>query len=177
MRFISDHTAVYYALIISTSILVIPFSVLGWYGVKKESPRMMILFLGIGVYFVVGWSVMFDSQIYRWSFVQWPFMAIYTVASFILIIASAVLGAICWRNFGKGLAQYLHAEAVLASSNFAPGVFDKDVEKSGDFYTYNEDLKATFQSTEAWPVTDAVRMPGPVRGPGPAYQKPYNGLV
>lgn len=46
-----------------------------------------------------------------------------------LIVASIVLGVICRLNFGKGFAQYLHAEAALESSNFAPEVFKHDEEK------------------------------------------------
>lgn len=88
---------------------------------------------------------------------EWPFLGCLTIASFVLIISSAVLGAICWKNFNKGLAQYrtyytidlltpalltaivVHAEAALASSDFSPEVFDHEqggddgIEKSG-FY-------------------------------------------
>jgi len=172
IHYISDHTKVYYALIISTAILVLPWLILGWYGVKKESKPMMISFLVIAFYFIAGWSLMFYSKVYRWSFLQWPYLGCFTIASFILIIASVILGTICWRNFGKGLTQYLHAEAALASSNFAPEVFDhSDVEKSGDYYTYEPEYpRPTFQSTEVGPVNDAFR---PVRGPPPIYEKPY----
>jgi len=34
-----------------------------------------------------------------------------------------VLGVVCRINFGKGLAQYLHAESMLSSINFAPDAF------------------------------------------------------
>lgn len=76
----------------------------------------------------------------------------------------------------------MHAEAALASSNFAPEVFEhSDVEKSGIYYTYDEPEYPlpTFQSPSlplsgSVPVVnDASRM-GPVRGPAPIYDKPYN---
>ncbi|KAJ6468964.1 hypothetical protein DFH09DRAFT_1344995 [Mycena vulgaris] len=161
IREISAHTAVYDALIIGTAVCVIPWIVL------------MVSFLGLSFFFIAGWSIMFYSIVYRWTFTQWPYIGCFTVASFILIIASAILGAICWRNFDKGLAQYLHAEAALASLNFAPDSFQhSDVEKSGDhFYAYDEPEypMATFQSAPAAPEFGQRRL----RGPPPVYEKPY----
>lgn len=98
----------------------------GWYSIRREKKRMMIVFLGICLFITVGWAILFYSDVYRWwafpasgrifylnsfifinrSFVQWPYLACYTVASFTLLIASLVLGIICRLNFGKGLAQY-----------------------------------------------------------------------
>lgn len=66
----------------------------------------MTTFLVIGFIFIAGWSVMFYSQVYRWQFVQFPFFACITLEAFIVMIASCVLGAVCWRNFDKGLAHY-----------------------------------------------------------------------
>jgi len=188
---ISSYTKVYDALIIGTAILILPWIVLGWYGIRRENKAMIISFLGIAFFFIVGWSVMFYSIVYRWTFVQWPYLGCFTVASFILIIASLILGTICWRNFDKGLAQYLHAEAALASSNFAPEVFDhRDVEKSGgdveksadDFYAYDEPEypMPTFQPAPSHVRSgsdsvgnDVSRLPSPVRGPPPVYDRPY----
>ncbi|KAJ7777581.1 hypothetical protein DFH07DRAFT_11176 [Mycena maculata] len=187
IRNLSSHTNIYDALIISTTILVLPWIALGWYGVKEERKLLMICFLGIASYFIGGWFAMFDSKVYRWSFVQWPYLACFTVASYILILASAILGAICWRNFGKGLAQYLYAEAALASSNFTPEVFDHMDEKSGNYYTYAPEYPLpTFQSSSmplrqrsesGVVVNDTLQMPGPLRGPPPVYDRPYNAPV
>ena len=41
---------------------------------------------------------------------QWPYLGCFTVASFVLLIASMVLGVVCRMNFGKGLAQYCTSE-------------------------------------------------------------------
>ena len=98
----------------------------GWYSIRREKKRMMVVFLGICLVITVGWAVLFYLDVYRWSafptsgrnsylnsfilinrsFAQWPYLACYTVASFTLLIASLVLGIICRMNFGKGLAQY-----------------------------------------------------------------------
>ncbi|KAJ6542628.1 hypothetical protein B0H19DRAFT_304415 [Mycena capillaripes] len=180
IREISAHTAIYNALIIATTVLVIPWLALGWYGVRREERNLVIAFLAVAFFFVSGWAIMFYSIVYRWSFLQWPYLGCFTVASFILIISSAILATICWRNFDKGLAQYLNAEAALASLNFAPEVFKhSDVEKSGHYYEYDEPEfpKATFQSADSAskpPFDDGFRMPAPLRGPPPAYNKPYN---
>ncbi|KAJ6482872.1 hypothetical protein C8R47DRAFT_574998 [Mycena vitilis] len=180
IRDIETHTVLYDGLIILTTILVIPWIALGWYGVRREHRKMMVSFLAIAFFFVSGWAIMFYSIVYRWSFVQWPYLGCFTVASFILIIASAVLGTVCWRNFDKGLAQYLNAEAALASLNFAPEVFKhSDLEKSEHYYAYDEPEfpKPTFQSAD-YDVKPASNggppMPSPLRGPPPTYEKPYN---
>lgn len=112
------------------------------------------------------------------------------------------LATICWRNFDKGLAEYrsslsafppvsftegyiaVNAEDALADLNFTPEVFhNSDVEKSGekskDFYAYDEpDFPlATFHSAMLsggeTMRSDESRIPTPVRGPPPSYEKPY----
>ncbi|KAJ7817861.1 hypothetical protein B0H14DRAFT_2841013 [Mycena olivaceomarginata] len=158
---ISTHTPIYNALVIATTVLVIPWIALvrslwlpatyvrltvhgqGWYGVRRERKGLIISFLAVGFFFISGWAIMFYSIVYRWSFLQWPYLGCFTVASFILIFASMALGTICWRNFDKGLTEYLNAEDALADLNFTPEVFqNSDVEKSGekskDFYAYDE---------------------------------------
>jgi hypothetical protein len=181
---ISAHTPIYNALVIATTVLVIPWIALGWYGVRRERKGLIISFLAVGFFFISGWAIMFYSIVYRWSFVQWPYLGCFTVASFILIFASMALGTICWRNFDKGLAEYLNAEDALADLNFTPEVFqNSDVEKSGekskDFYAYDElDFPlATFHSGMLsggeTMRSDESRIPTPVRGPPPSYEKPY----
>ncbi|KAJ7160793.1 hypothetical protein C8R46DRAFT_1353541 [Mycena filopes] len=175
---ISQHNTVYIGLIIATTVLVLPWIALGWYGVRREQKRMMISFLAIAFFFMCGWGIMFYSIVYRWSFVQWPYLGCFTVASFILIIASMILGTICWRNFDLGLAEYLNAESALASLNFAPEVFaHRDVEKSGHYYEYDEPEfpMPTFKSSMSKESdSDGFRIAAPVRGPPPVYDRPYN---
>jgi len=126
---LSLHTPAYKALIILTTIFLVPWVTMGWYAIRREIKMLMVIFLGITFLIIVGWSVMFYSIVYRWTFMQWPYFGCFTVASLVLVIATMVLGTVCRLNFGKGLAQYLHAEAALASSNFAPEVFLHDEEK------------------------------------------------
>lgn len=37
---------------------------------------------------------------------QWPYLGCFTVASFMLLISSVVIGIVCRLNFGKGLKEY-----------------------------------------------------------------------
>lgn len=118
----------------------------GWYAIRHEHKRLMAIFLIIAFVIISGWAIMFYSLVYRWTFVQWPLLACYTIEAYIVLIGSIVLGIICWLNFGKGLAHYrqfisppralaltgnfkVHAEDRLASLDFKPETFSHDVEK------------------------------------------------
>lgn len=120
---ISDHTPVYKSLFIGTTTLLVPWFVAGWISVRKEWRLVMGLHLVLTVSIITCWSIMFVSQVYRWTYMEWPFLACLTTASFILLVASMVLGVTCFFNFNKGLAHYLHVESKLASSDFEPEVF------------------------------------------------------
>lgn len=56
--------------------------------------------------YLAGWSVMFLSTIFRWTFITWPFFSFMATASVVLTLLSAILGVVCRLNFGKGLARY-----------------------------------------------------------------------
>jgi len=136
---LSAHTTIYEGLFILTTVLLIPWISMGWYAIRLEKKLLMWIFLGIAFFILSGWSIMFYSIVYRWTFLQWPFMGCFVVASLVLLVSTVILGIICRMNFGKGLKQYLHAEAVLASSNFSPEVFTHDEEKGG---RWDMDLKS-----------------------------------
>lgn len=106
----------------------------------------MAAFLFIGVCFITLCGVMFDALVFRWTFLRFPFFAAVLVEAFVVMIASCIFGAICWKNFDKGLAHYrpsslfallspsspictVYAEGVLGQENFEPGVFTHDIEK------------------------------------------------
>ena len=38
----------------------------GWYSIRREKKRMMVVFLGINFLITVGWAVLFYSDVYRW---------------------------------------------------------------------------------------------------------------
>ncbi|EEB93247.1 hypothetical protein MPER_08126, partial [Moniliophthora perniciosa FA553] len=118
--------------------VLVPWLITGWYGIRHEHRLATGAFVVLGFIFLAGSCIMFYSEVYRWTFYVWPNMGCFTTSSIILLLASFVLGLLCRLNFGQGLSQYLHAEAALASSNFAPEVFERDVEKNK---TSLDDLK------------------------------------
>lgn len=63
-------------------------------------------FLTVSFIYIASWSIMFYSQVYRWTFINWVFFSCTTVASFIVLVLATVFGVLCSLNFGKGLAQY-----------------------------------------------------------------------
>lgn len=66
----------------------------------------MVAFLLLGVIYIGGWGVLYYSQVFRWTWIQWPFFASLSVSAALVQLASIILGIICWRNFHRGLAQY-----------------------------------------------------------------------
>jgi hypothetical protein len=139
IKVISAHTSVYEAVIIFYAIVLVPWLLMAWYGIRYEKRLVTIAFIFAGFLFLLGSLLMLDSQVYRWTFYAWPCFGCFVTASLALLVATIILGVVCLRNFEKGLAQYLYAEANLASSNFAPEVFTRDVEST---YIDEEKLKA-----------------------------------
>ncbi|KAI0063019.1 hypothetical protein BV25DRAFT_1915747 [Artomyces pyxidatus] len=126
---LSSHTAVYDAAFISTTVLLIPWIAMGWFAVRREKKYLMVAFLCTGFVFVAEWSIMFYSEVYRFTFVDWPFFGAMTIASFVVIISSAVFGIVCWLRFDMGLKQYLRVEEELARLDFEPELFPHETEK------------------------------------------------
>ncbi|KAK0213533.1 hypothetical protein IW262DRAFT_312833 [Armillaria fumosa] len=125
---ISEHTFVYEGVFIFYTVLVIPWLVLGWYAIRHERRVLMALFIFASFLFLFTMSIMFYSQVFRWTFVSWANLACFLVASMLLMLACIILGVICLRNFGKGLSHYLHADSILESLEFSPAVFENDIE-------------------------------------------------
>ncbi|KAJ3979561.1 hypothetical protein F5890DRAFT_1421165, partial [Lentinula detonsa] len=109
--------------------LIVPWLLTAWYGIRYENRTLTISFISVASLFILASSFMSISPTYRWTFYAWPCLGCFITASLILLIATVVLGSVCLRNFGKGLAQYLYASSNLSSSNFTRGVFERDVER------------------------------------------------
>jgi hypothetical protein len=78
----------------------------GWYSVRRDNRKLTWAFLAIALFFLVAWSIMFYSHIYRFTFVDWPFFGAMTVTSFLTLISSTVFAFLCLRNYGKGLSEW-----------------------------------------------------------------------
>ncbi|KAH6911883.1 hypothetical protein BKA70DRAFT_1397995 [Coprinopsis sp. MPI-PUGE-AT-0042] len=110
---------IYIGAFVGTMLILPIWITMGWIAIKREKRWMMNLFLGLSFGILTGWMVMFYSIIYRWTFLQWPFLGCYTVASQTLVVASLVLGVVCRVNFGKGHAEY-PTKKKLSSSRRSP---------------------------------------------------------
>ncbi|KAK7440042.1 hypothetical protein VKT23_017293 [Stygiomarasmius scandens] len=128
IRYITNHFKIYTAVFVWYAVFLGPWMLMGWWGIRLEKRILTGVFIVMGLLFTSWAGIMFYSQVYRWTFYAWPFFGCFTVAALILLFATFPLSIVCWRNFNKGLAQYLHAESVLASSHFATEAFENDIE-------------------------------------------------
>ncbi|KZT69426.1 hypothetical protein DAEQUDRAFT_265307 [Daedalea quercina L-15889] len=160
---ISLHTPIYKALFVFTIVSLPPWIVMGWYAVRRELRLLMAGFMVVSFIYIACWSIMFYSQVYRWTFINWVFFASMTVLSFVVLVLTTVFGALCWLNFGKGLAQYLDAEATLAKANFTPEVFPQEEtvtkvsdvlsdDKTLSFGTVKQDINRDIYDVDQAPI-------------------------
>ncbi|KAF9523600.1 hypothetical protein CPB83DRAFT_821288 [Crepidotus variabilis] len=103
-----------------TLVLLLPWFISGWIGVRKELKLPMFIFLLLSSLYLGGWSVMFFSTTFRWTFVTWQFFSIMASASIFMTLLSVILGVICRYNFGKGLSRYLNGAEILADEHSTP---------------------------------------------------------
>jgi len=118
-----------------TLVLLIPWLMTGWFAVRRELRVPMFIFLLLSVLYLAGWSFMFISTTFRWTFVTWRFFSIMASASVLLTVSSLVLGIICRYNFSKGLLRYLQAQQTLPEDDFVD-------------YSGSDDEKVDFPSNE-----------------------------
>jgi len=90
----------------------------------------MFVFLFLSILYLGGWSVMFFSTTFRWTFITWRFFGVMASSSVFLTASCFILGVICRFNFGKGLIRYLNAQESLPGDDFVPYTgTGSDVEK------------------------------------------------
>jgi hypothetical protein len=121
------HKPLYIALSIFTLAILIPWITMGWYAVRREWKKLMVVFLAIAGIVFASWILMLKSWSFAWTFVNWPFFACQIIAASLGLLATIVFGVISWLHFGKGLAHYLYVDDVLAKAGFEPELFEKDV--------------------------------------------------
>ncbi|CEL54120.1 hypothetical protein RSOLAG1IB_06831 [Rhizoctonia solani AG-1 IB] len=125
----AEHQAIYKGVFITSILLLLPWLILGWVGVRRENKLMMHAFLIISLLFITAWAAMFASDVYRWSFATWPFFAAMTVTSFVVLVATTGLAIVCRYNFKKGLALFLQSQQILPGTDFTDAL--PDTEKVG----------------------------------------------
>jgi len=127
---LSSHTVLYDGTFIVTTVLLIPWLMMGWFAVRGERRILTGLFLFLAFMFLGAWTMMFYSRIYRFTYVDWPFFTTTTTTSFVSILSSSVFAFACLRNYDKGLAQWIRIENSFWKSDFEPDTFDNsEIEK------------------------------------------------
>ncbi|KLO10026.1 hypothetical protein SCHPADRAFT_907261 [Schizopora paradoxa] len=122
----SDHTRVYLGGVITTACLLPLWVFLGWRSLRREYKKGTIAFLLITTVLLGGWSALFDSRLFRWTFTTWWFLGTMMTASLLLTFFTLVLAIFCRLNFGKGLDHYLMVQTALSHCGFAHDNFEKD---------------------------------------------------
>ncbi|KAI5120285.1 hypothetical protein M0805_005342 [Coniferiporia weirii] len=145
---ISWHNHVYLGSFIIANVVLLPWIAMGWFAARREKRRTMLAFLCMGALYVIGWGIMYYSQVFRWTWIQWPFFASLSVAAQIVQLASVVLGVVCKRNFHRGLAQYLNIDDTLARADFEPEVFPHVVNGDIEKHAFEVDFKVVSLETD-----------------------------
>jgi len=122
----SSHTREYLGGVITTTCVLPLWVLLGWRSLRREYKSATIAFLLITAMLLGGWSAIFDSRLFRWTFRTWWFLATMMIASLLLLFSTLVLAVLCRLNFGKGLNHYLIVQTALSGSGFAHDNFEKD---------------------------------------------------
>ncbi|KAG8745420.1 hypothetical protein FRC10_008130 [Ceratobasidium sp. 414] len=126
----AEHRPIYEGVFITSVLLLLPWLILGWIGVRRENKLMMHAFLFISFLFVTAWAAMFASDVYRWTFATWPFFSAMTVVSYVVLVATTGLAVVCRYNFKKVQSQQL-----LPGAEFSDALPPADPEKV-EFPTY-----------------------------------------
>ncbi|KAG8925689.1 hypothetical protein FRC01_009824, partial [Tulasnella sp. 417] len=132
----SSHMMVYRAIDIVIFTTLIPWLALGWFGVRRESKKMMYVFFGISIFLLGQWASSFGSSAWRLTFNNWRFFAIMSIVAAALTVGVVIFGVICFRNFGEGLGNYLKPEEYLAGEDFER-ITKGDLEDTGSFRSSN----------------------------------------
>jgi hypothetical protein len=66
----------------------------------------MMVFLVLSAGYLVGFGLMFDSETFRWTYVEWGFFGSTVTISALLTLISFIVGIMCRLNFDKGLVHY-----------------------------------------------------------------------
>jgi len=158
----ADFKTLYQVTAIITLVALIPWLMTGWFAVRRELKVPMLAFLVLCILYLAGWSLLFISTTFRWTFITWPFFGINASASVFLAVVAFILGVVCRLNFGKGLPRYLNAEQSLPDN---------------DYERYSRSSMEKFPDMEKFefPTSTPVLAPAVFNGQSPPYsQAPYH---
>ncbi|KAF7320921.1 hypothetical protein HMN09_00178800 [Mycena chlorophos] len=126
------------AILVVTAVFEIPWLVLGWMSVRRESKVLFILFSITTLVLVAMAIIMVMSPLYRFVLSEWSFYATISIAGDVLLLATSSLAIVCRLHFGKGLAHFLRVTDMLDDGDFTPVTFTK-----GDGVSPADDKKFT----------------------------------
>jgi len=90
-------------------VALIPWLTLGWFSVRREWRRGMLVFNSLSVFFLASWIAILFSDSWRLTFLDWRFFSIIQVGAFASCLLTLILGIICRVYcFGRGLPEYLN---------------------------------------------------------------------
>ncbi|QRV96554.1 hypothetical protein RhiJN_24572 [Ceratobasidium sp. AG-Ba] len=125
----AEHRTIYEGIFITSVLLLLPWLILGWIGVRRENKIMMHVFLFISFLYITAWAAMFASDVYRWTFATWPFFAAMTVVSYVVLVATTGLAVVCRYNFKKGHLVAVKSQQILPGAEFSDVLPPADPEK------------------------------------------------
>jgi len=114
----ASQSNLYHAMVTVVITLIIPWLLTGWFAARLERKLPMMVFLVLSALYLLAVGLMFDSETFRWTFVQWGFFGMMVSVSVLLILIGFIVGIMCRLNFNKGLVHYLNAEEPIRESSF-----------------------------------------------------------
>ncbi|KAG8834340.1 hypothetical protein FRC17_009108 [Serendipita sp. 399] len=133
-----SHLSLFLGLYISSIVLIVPWLVSAWFGIRRENRWVMSGFFALSMLYIIGSGVMFKSNTFKQSFVFWPFLGAMFTTSFTLIVITFVLAILCSLHFGYGLAQ---RQTTRDNGTFGPQ-FSPVVDEKGDLEKLSLPLSA-----------------------------------
>ncbi|KAJ7938180.1 hypothetical protein B0H13DRAFT_1941904 [Mycena leptocephala] len=116
IRQLAEHFPIYLAGLIVTAVLEIPWLVLGWISVRRESKALPLN---------LETATLTTLLVNRFVIKEWSFYATMSVTAYILLVATFALAIVCRLQFGKGLAHFLRVADALEDGDFTPVYFSK----------------------------------------------------
>ncbi|KAJ3752849.1 hypothetical protein EV360DRAFT_75002 [Lentinula raphanica] len=123
---VAMHLGLYRAVFVTMGVLELPWAILGWTSVRRESRLQFIVFAGLSLLLLASSSGIFASPLYQFIFQTWPFFATMTITSYLLIVFTSILGVWCRTNFGRGLSEFLKETEVPEGADFDPVYYAPD---------------------------------------------------
>ncbi|CAK5275555.1 unnamed protein product [Mycena citricolor] len=143
---LADNLHLYVAGLVVTTVLIVPWLVMGWMSVRKESRTLFGVFCLISAILLSEATAMFASRLNQFVLGAWSFYATLSIAAYILLVITLVLAIACRLQFGLGLAHFLHVTKALDADDFTPVYFSKqaEVKEWDDIEKKAEDAQTEF---------------------------------